>query len=74
VFDGTKLAIYVDLTSVATEDSATTHLAATTVPFLLGAEDTAGDNGMLGMLDEAAVYDKALTEAQMAAHFHAAGH
>ena len=37
-------------------------------------EDTALDSALVGKMDEVAIYAKALTTAQMTAHFHAAGH
>jgi uncharacterized MnhB-related membrane protein len=71
-FDGKSLTIYVDLVSQGTAQSSTS-LPVVNVPFLLGAEDTSMTESLLGSMDEVAIYRKALSASQMAAHFHAAG-
>ena len=74
VFDGNTITIYVDNVTVAVFSGSQTQIPITTVPFLLGSEDTSFDSALVGKMDEVAIYAKALTTAQMTAHFHAAGH
>jgi len=47
-------------------------LAVIDAPLTIGAISASGSNTLAGLLDEVAVYDKALTSAQVAAHFAAA--
>jgi Concanavalin A-like lectin/glucanases superfamily len=71
-YDGSTISIYVDNVLTGTNPGSTTVLPVTNVPFLLGAEDVSADNGLVGSMDEAAVYATALTLAQRSAHFAAA--
>jgi hypothetical protein len=65
-YDGTNLAIYVNGQPFATAASATT-LVATGAPLTAGS--VADWGSFTGVLDEIAIYDKALTLAQIATHY-----
>lgn len=71
-FDNTAIRIYVDGVQ-ANARSHAASLPATLAPFLLGAA-AIGDTTSIfqGILDEVAIYDKALPAARVQAHFAAA--
>ncbi|HEX5500901.1 MAG TPA: LamG domain-containing protein, partial [Thermomicrobiales bacterium] len=68
-YDGSSLRIYVDGAQAA-EGAATRELLDEAYPFRIGARSD-GVNGLVGVLDEVAVYDQALSPDTIAAHFQA---
>lgn len=70
-YDGSTIDIYVDNVLAGTSGSTTT-LPVTNVQLLIGAEDTSVGNGLVGSMDEAAIYTTALTLTQRSTHFAAA--
>ncbi len=72
-YDGNALTIYIDDVVVASFLGSQTSLPITNAPFLFGSETTTYGSPLVGKMDEVAIYAKALTPAQIAAHFHAAG-
>jgi hypothetical protein len=60
--------LYVDGAGVSTTPD-TRSLAALDVPFTIGAESQRGDFPTLGVVDEVAIYDKALASARVLAHY-----
>jgi hypothetical protein len=73
-FDGVTSSVYFDNVLIGSHPSGSTSLQITNVPSLFGAESTEGNNGMVGSMDEAAIYTTSLTSAQRTAHYQAAGH
>lgn len=71
-YDGKQLTVSIDLVPQGTVQSPNA-LQVVNVPFLLGAEDTSLTEALVGSMDEVAIYRKALSPAQLATHFHAAG-
>ncbi len=72
-YDGNAITVYVDSVAIGTLPGSLTSIPITNVPFLLGSEDAQYNSGLVGKMDEAAIYANALTPTQIAAHFHAAG-
>ena len=73
-YDGTTITMYVDGVADDTPVSSSKLLQPTQVPFVVGATNGGSGYPFVGDVDEVAVYDFALTDAQVAAHYHAAGH
>jgi concanavalin A-like lectin/glucanase superfamily protein len=74
-YDGSTIEIYVDNVLAATKTGSTTTIPVTPAPVLIGAEDmSGGGNGLVGSMDEVAIYSSALTLTQRTTHFNAAGH
>jgi Concanavalin A-like lectin/glucanases superfamily len=71
-YDGSTIDIYVDNVLAGTKTGSTTMVPVTSVPFLIGAEDMSVGSGLVGSMDEAAIYTTALTLTQRSAHFAAA--
>ncbi|MBX3212199.1 MAG: LamG domain-containing protein [Labilithrix sp.] len=72
-FDGATMRLYADATRIA-ERGTSVELPARTSALTIGHQgcDCSAVNSFIGDLDELAVYDKALTDAQIAAHYAAA--
>ncbi len=73
-FDGVTSSVYFDNVLIGSHPSGSTALPITDMPSVFGAESTEGENGMVGSMDEAAIYTTSLTFAQRTAHYRAAGH
>jgi hypothetical protein len=71
-YDGTAMAIYIN-GRLYDQGSSTISLPATGTPFVVGSGQFVGGY-FLGAIDEVAVYTRALPEARIAAHYHAAGY
>ncbi|MFH1724060.1 MAG: LamG-like jellyroll fold domain-containing protein [Elusimicrobiota bacterium] len=71
VYDGAKLRIYIDGAEAASRD-AYGRLRHNDYPLSIGRWYSGDPNPFIGLIDEAAVYDRALSPAEVAAH-HAAG-
>jgi Concanavalin A-like lectin/glucanases superfamily len=71
-FDAGTIRLYVDGMPAKTE-STSVRPAATSVDFVAGSEITGGQHNFVGSLDEIAIYPKALSAGQIAAHYAASG-
>lgn len=71
VWDGTDLSLYINGANSGSAASGTGYNASTTAIFSVGSYAN-GENSFPGLVDETAFYDKALTPAQIAAHYAAA--
>lgn len=71
-YDGRAQRLYFDAKLVALSAGPTNALGAVDTPLATGAIGSTGASTLVGLLDEVAVYDKALTTAQIEAHFAAA--
>ncbi len=68
-YDGSSLRVFVD-GAPAAEGAATRELLDTPYPLRIGARSD-GSNGLVGVIDEVAIYNQALSPETIAAHFQA---
>jgi hypothetical protein len=68
VYDGASISLYTDGVQHVNAAAPNVELPATTNAFIVGGRDGGAIRWLTGAVDEVAVYDKPLTQAQLAAH------